>query len=96
MCLFNEGRVGCFSPVTEYPDRGQALIRPLILAPEKDILSCCRRNGIVPLKSRSPADKNTAREEMKRWIAERERTDRGFTKRIYGALARSGIDGWKE
>ena len=96
MCLFNEGRVGCFSPVTEYPDRGQALIRPLVLAPEKDILSCCRRNGIVPLKSLCPADKNTAREEMKRWIAERERTDRGFTKRIYGALARSGIDGWKE
>ena len=36
MRLFNEGRVGCFSPVTEYPDRGQSLIRPLILAPEKD------------------------------------------------------------
>lgn len=96
MCLFNEGRVGCFSPVTEYPDRGQSIIRPLILAPEKDIMSCCRRNGIVPVKSLCPADKHTAREEMKSWIADRERTDRGFSKRIFGALERSGINGWHE
>ena len=95
MCLFNEGRVGCFSPVTEYPDRGQTLIRPLVLAPEKDILSCCRRNGITPVKSLCPADKHTAREEMKKWIAERERSDKGFKVRIFGALERSGIDGWK-
>ena len=96
MCLFNEGRVGCFSPVTEYPDRGQTLIRPLILAPEKDIRSCCRRNGIAPVKSLCPADKRTARQEMKEWIAERERADRGFKKRIFGALERSGTDGWHE
>ena len=96
MCLFNEGRVGCFSPVTEYPDRGQALIRPLVLAPEKDIMSCCRRNGITPVKSLCPADKHTARQEMKEWISERERTDRGFKKRVYGALERSRIDGWHE
>ena len=96
MCLFNEGRIGCFSPVTEYPDRGQALIRPLILAPEKDILSCCRRNGIKPLKPLCPADKHTAREEMKQWLREREKNDRGFKDRIFGALERSGIDGWRK
>ena len=94
MCLFNEGRVGCFSPVTEYPDRGQTLIRPLILAPEKDILSCCARNGITPVKSLCPADKHTAREDMKQWLRERERADRGFKNRIFGALERSGVDGW--
>lgn len=96
MCLFSEGRIGCFSPVTEYPDRSQALIRPLVLAPEKDILSCCRRNGIEPLKPLCPADGHTAREEMKRWLAERERSDRGFKERIFGALERSGIDGWRK
>lgn len=96
MCLFSEGRIGCFSPVTEYPDRGQALIRPLVLAPEKDILSCCRRNGIEPLKPLCPADGHTAREEMKRWLAGRERSDRGFKERIFGALERSGIDGWRK
>lgn len=94
MCLFNEGRIGCFSPVTDYKDRGQQLIRPLILAPEKDILSCCRRNGITPVKSLCPADKHTARQEMKEWLNERDRTDRSFKKRIYGAIERSGIDGW--
>ena len=96
MNLFSEGRIGCFSPVTRYPDRGQKLIRPLVLATEKEILSCCRRNGIVPLKSGCPADKHTSRQDMKLWLAERERTDRGFRKRIFGALERSGTDGWHE
>lgn len=96
MCLFNEGRIGCFSPVTEYPDRGQALIRPLVLAPEKEIMSCCRRNGITPVKSACPADKHTAREDMKRFIAEKQKTDRHFKARVFGALERSGIDGWHE
>lgn len=94
MNLFSEGRIGCFSPVTEYPDRGQKLIRPLILATEKEILSCCKRNGIVPVKSPCPADKHTSRQDMKVWLGEHERADRGFKKRIFGALERSGIDGW--
>ncbi len=94
MCLFNEGRIGCFSPVTKYPDRGLSLIRPLVLAPEKDILSCCKRTGITPVKSPCPADKHTARQDMKLWLKERERADRGFKDRIFGALERGGIDGW--
>ncbi len=94
MNLFNEGRIGCFSPVTEYPDRKFTLIRPLVLAPEKDIRSCCRRIGIEPVKSRCPADKHTAREDMKRWLAEREKADRGFKDRLSGALERGNIDGW--
>ena len=96
MCLFNEGRVGCFSPVTGYPDRGMSLIRPLVLAPEKDIFSACRQNGITPVKSLCPADKHTARQDMKQRIAGRERSDRGFKERIFGALCRSGADGWHE
>lgn len=96
MNLFSEGRIGCFSPVTEYPDRGQSLIRPLVFAPEKDILSCCKRNGIVPVPSRCPADKHTSRQDMKLWLTERERCDRGFKLRIFGAMERGGIDGWHE
>ena len=96
MKLFNEGRIGCFSPVTVYPDRKTALIRPLIYAPERDISACCRRNGFTPAKKNCPADGNTAREKMKEWLAQRERGDRGFKYRIFGALERSGIDGWRE
>ena len=32
MNLWREGRIGCFSPVTELSDRGLTLIRPLLLA----------------------------------------------------------------
>ena len=34
MNLWREGRIGCFSPVTELSDRGLTLIRPLLLARE--------------------------------------------------------------
>lgn len=95
MNLFNEGRIGCFSPVTRYLDRGLALIRPLVLAPEKAVISCARRNGITPVKSGCPKDKHTAREEIKAWLTEREKSDRGFTVRISGALERGEIDGWR-
>lgn len=37
MNLFNEGRVGCFSPVTYLDRKDITLIRPLVYVPEKDI-----------------------------------------------------------
>ena len=95
MNLFSEGRIGCFSPVTVYPDRAVALIRPLVLAEEREIVSVCRRYGIEPLRSLCPADRNTAREDMKRWIAEREKQDKGFKERVFGAIRRNGMDGWQ-
>ena len=95
MNLFCEGRIGCFSPVTVYPDRDVTLIRPLVLAEEREVISCCKRNGIEPLRSLCPADKNTAREDIKSWIAQREKTDKGFKERVFGAVRRNGMDGWQ-
>ena len=37
MNLWREGRIGCFSPVTELSDRGLTLIRPLLLATEQEV-----------------------------------------------------------
>ena len=31
---------------------------------------------------------------MKHFLAEREKADKGFTDRIFGAMRRAGIDGW--
>lgn len=94
MNLFREGRVGCFAPVTYLSRKDLTMIRPLVFAPEQQVQSCAKRNGLVPVKSKCPADKTTVREQTKRWLAEMERADRGFKLRLFGALRRSGVNGW--
>lgn len=94
--LFYEGRLGSFSPVTFYEDKGFVMIRPLIYAPEKDIKYYVRHNPLPVVKSPCPADKRTERESMKRLLSELERNNKGLRHRIFGALQRSGIDGYHE
>lgn len=94
MNLFKEGRIGCFSPKTYLSKKDITIIRPLVLAPESQVSACCKRNGFEIVKSKCPADKHTARQDTKEWLAEMERKDKGFKVRLFGALRRSGIDGW--
>lgn len=94
MNLFVEGRIGCFSPKSFLDRREITVIRPLVFAPEYEIKRVARRTGIEVVKSRCPVDGHTMREETKNFLAEREKIDKGFTDRIFGAMRRAGIDGW--
>lgn len=94
MNLFREGRIGCFAPVTYLSRKDLTMIRPLVFAPEQQVAACAKRNGLVTVRSKCPADKTTVREETKRWLAEMERKDRGFKIRLFGAMRRSGVNGW--
>ena len=94
MNLFIEGRIGCFAPKSYLDRRDITIIRPLVFAPESEIRRAVKRSGIEVVKSACPVDGHTKREEMKNFLAERERADHGFTDRIFGAMRRSGIDGW--
>ncbi len=94
MNLFNEGRVGCFSPKTYLSRKDLWMIRPLVFAPEKEILRAVKRTGLPIVKSKCPADGFTQREVMKQFLAQKEKESDGFQYRIFGALRRSGLDGW--
>lgn len=94
MNLFNEGRVGCFAPVTYLSRKDITMIRPLVFTPEKDIISSVKRSGLPIVKSICPADGVTSRQKTKEFLHDREQRDRGFTYRLYGALRRSGVNGW--
>ena len=95
MNLWREGRIGCFSPVTELPDRGLTLIRPLLLATEQEVRCAVKEEGFPIVKSRCPADGVTTREDTKNFVRERCRTDRAFRQKTLHALQESGIDGWR-
>ncbi|MBQ8780210.1 MAG: tRNA 2-thiocytidine biosynthesis protein TtcA [Oscillospiraceae bacterium] len=94
MNLTIEGRLGCFAPKSYLSRKDLTLIRPLVFAPEKDITKAAKKNGLPIVKSKCPADKNTSRERVKQELAERDRMDKGFSDRLFGALRRAGLDGW--
>ncbi|MBQ8185469.1 MAG: tRNA 2-thiocytidine(32) synthetase TtcA [Clostridia bacterium] len=94
MTLMHEGRIGCYSPVTVYADRGISMIRPLIYSREKDIAAVVRAENVPIVKSTCPEDGHTEREEMKKLLREFDNAHRGLYKRILGAMERRQIDGW--
>lgn len=94
MNLFTEGRIGCFSPSTYLTHKKVTVIRPLVLAPEKEVRRAAKRNELPVVKSVCPADGHTNREKTKDFIADMERKDHGFKDRIFGAMKRANVDGW--
>jgi len=94
MNLFSEGRIGCFSPVTYLSRKDIHMIRPLIYTPEREIELAASRLGLPIVKSVCPADGNTLRQEVKERLAIMEKEKPGVSEKVFGALKRSGIDGW--
>ena len=94
--LFYEGRLGCFQPVTYLSNTEITLIRPMLYMPEKDVRYFAAKAELPVVKSTCPADGNTEREEMKKLLASLERENKGLRYRIFGAIQRGEIDGFRE
>lgn len=95
LTLVNEGRIGCYSPVTVYEDTAVTVIRPLIYTREADIRSLVKKENLPVVKSPCPEDGNTDRAEIKNVIRELEINHRGLKKRIITAMEKRGLDGWQ-
>lgn len=94
MNLFVEGRIGCFAPKSYLSRKDLWMIRPMVFAPEAEVRRASNRAGLEVVKSKCPADGHTKREEMKEFIKEREKQEKGFADRIFGAMRRANVDGW--
>lgn len=94
MNLFNEGRIGCFSPVTYLSRKDITMIRPLVFAPEREIRNAVNRAGLPVVKSKCPVDGCTERQWTKDFLLELEKEHKGITKRLYGAMRRAHISNW--
>ena len=93
--LFFEGRLGCFSPVSFLSRTELRLIRPMIYLPEKDVRYFANKAKLPVIKSPCPADGNTQREEMKQLLHKLDRENKGLRYRIFGAMQRGEISGFK-
>ena len=96
LSLMNEGRIGCFSPVTVYENSGINVIRPLVYAREYEVVAVARAENLPVVESPCPEDGKTEREKMKEYLHTLDREHRGVYQRIFGAMERRGIDGWRE
>ncbi|MCL2351480.1 MAG: tRNA 2-thiocytidine biosynthesis TtcA family protein [Firmicutes bacterium] len=96
LALFYEGRVGAFSPVTRLDRRNLRVIRPMIYVPESCVRGFVRENGVPVVRNPCPADGGTKRGEMRDLVREYRKRFRHFDEKVFGALQRSGMDGWKE
>ncbi len=94
MNLFNEGRIGCFSPVSYLSRKDLTMIRPLIFATEREVRNAVNRAGLPVVKSKCPVDGCTERQWTKDFLHDMEKTHPGITKRIFGAIRRGHVSGW--
>jgi tRNA(Ile)-lysidine synthase TilS/MesJ len=95
MNLFQEGRIGCFQPVTYLSRKDITMIRPLAFAPEKNIRNAVVKASLPTVKSGCPVDGHTGREDTKKWLQSMEKNGfPGLAKKIFGAMRRAHISGW--
>lgn len=96
MNLFFEGRIGCFSPVTYLSRADLTMIRPLIYAQEKDVRYFTRHAELPVVKSLCPEDHATERENIKNLLKTLEKDNEGLRHRLFGAICRGEVDGFRE
>ncbi len=95
MNLFNEGRIGSFSPVTYLDRRDITIIRPLVYCPEKSIkYYASHAEGLPLITSPCPADRDSERQRVKDLLYNLEKDYDGLKHRIFGAMQRADIDGF--
>lgn len=94
MNLWNEGRIGTFSPVTYLSIKDITMIRPLALAVESDVISAVKEKDLPIVKSICPADGVTNRQNMKNFVFERCKTDPAFRQKSLNAFQKKNLDGW--
>jgi tRNA 2-thiocytidine biosynthesis protein TtcA len=92
--LYNEGRIGCFSPVTYLSRKDIHLIRPMVFLEEGQIRGFVESRGLSIVKSLCPYEGEGHRTRIKAYIGSMCQGDRGFKRRIFGAMKRDGLDGW--
>lgn len=95
MNLFNEGRIGSFSPVTYLDRRDITIIRPLIYCPEKSVRYYVNHtHGLPVMASPCPADRDSERQRVKDLLYNLEKDYDGLKHRIFGAMQKSDVDGF--
>jgi tRNA 2-thiocytidine biosynthesis protein TtcA len=94
MNLWNEGRLGTFSPVTYLSRKDITMIRPLVLAVENEVIAAVREQHFPIVKSNCPKDGFTERQRIKEFVISKCKKDPAFRKKNLNAFQKKDLDGW--
>ncbi len=94
LSTFYEGRIHTFSPVTFLSRKGIHIIRPLIYVEEKQSKAFIRNSGITVVPNPCQANGRTKRQQMKELLHTMSKDNKRVYSTVFGAVTRSGIDGW--
>jgi len=89
-----EGRIHTFSPVTYLERKDIYVIRPLIYVEEIDIRGFIKSRGLKVVPNPCQANGRTKRQDIKDLLHGLSIENRRIKSNIFGAIKRSGIDGW--
>ncbi len=96
MNLLYAGKIGVFAPKNDEDGHGVTLIRPLLYTSEKTVKAFARKNSLPIVKNNCPADKKTHREAVKSLIESVEHDTPGASYRIFRAIEKANLDGFKD
>jgi tRNA 2-thiocytidine biosynthesis protein TtcA len=96
LSIFYEGRIHSFSPVTYLDRKDITVIRPLIYVEEKQIKAFIRNRNLQIIQNPCTANGHTKRQYIKELLHDLSVDNREIKNIIFGAIKRSGLDGWHE
>lgn len=96
LSLYYEGRIHSFSPVTYLDRKGITVIRPLIYVEEKQIKAFIRDQNLQVVHNPCTANGHTKRQHIKELLRDLMVDNKEIKNNIFGAIKRSGLDGWHE
>lgn len=96
LSTFYEGRIHSFSPVTYLDKKGVYVIRPLIYVEEKQINTFIKKNSLQIVHNPCTANGHTKRQYIKELLMKLSVENREIKSNIFGAIKRSGLDGWHD
>lgn len=95
MSLFYEGRINTFAPVSFLDRKKLYSIRPLMYVSEQEAKSYIAQSGIHIVKNPCLVDGTTKRQETKEFLADISKNYDNLQEKVFGAIKRSTIKGWK-
>ncbi len=94
MNLLNNGTLGCFSPVTELPDKGVTVIRPMCLTDERDVIHVAKLKNVPIIESRCSVNGETERAHIESVMRTLGNDYKNIKEKVVGALQRAHLCGW--
>ena len=94
MNLLDLGTLDCFKPVTYLSRRDLTMIRPLIFAPEQEILNAVNRQQLPVVKNVCPIDHKTERANVDGIVRDLEAMYPGLSNKIIAAMQKGELAGW--